>query len=35
MGVGHQPLGESAQAHFHLIVSISASLTHTRSYAGS
>jgi hypothetical protein len=35
MGRGHQPLGESAQAHFHLVVSISASLMHTHSYAGS
>jgi hypothetical protein len=34
-GRGHQPLGEFAQAHFHLTVSISAFLTHTRSYVGS
>jgi hypothetical protein len=34
-GRGHQPLGESAQAHFRLIVSIFASLTHVHSYEGS
>jgi hypothetical protein len=34
-GRGHQPLGESAQAHFCPTVSISASLTRMCSYAGS
>jgi hypothetical protein len=32
---GHQPLGESAQAYFHLTVSISAFLTRMHSYVGS
>jgi hypothetical protein len=32
---GHQHLGESTRALFHLIVSISTSLMHTRSYARS
>jgi hypothetical protein len=34
-GSGHQPLGESAQAHFRLTVSISTPLTRIHSYAGS
>jgi hypothetical protein len=34
-GRGRQPLGESARAHFHLLVSFFASLTHTHSYIGS